>query len=66
MLIEDIVTSIKKYPFTMKIEPETCIWMFVYVMILSCQKWQEIKFLTFQAQPASVWILILYVKVVLE
>ena len=32
ILIEDIVTSIKKNQFTMKIDHATCIWMFVYVM----------------------------------
>ena len=31
----------EKNNFTMKIEHMTCIWMFVYAMILSSQKWQK-------------------------
>ena len=37
----------KKTEFMMKIEPVTCIWMFVCAMnFLSCKKWQKIKFWT--------------------
>ena len=38
ILIEDIVTSIKKNQFTMEIERVTCIWMFVYAMNFELQE----------------------------
>ena len=37
----------------MKIEHVTWIWMFVHAMIFEPQKWQKVKFWTFQSQPAS-------------
>ena len=49
---------LKKNQFTMKIEPcsKRHVDMYLNVCVcdefLKCQKWQKIKFWTFQAQPA--------------
>ena len=59
-LIENIDMSIKKKKVD---ENWTCdmYWMCVHVRVcdefLSCQKWQKMKFMTFQAQPAWVWVI---------
>ena len=42
----------------MKIEPVTCIWMFVYAMNFELPEMdKKVKFWTFQAQPALVRII---------
>ena len=54
IVIEDIVTSIKKNQITMKIEPVTHIWMFVYAINFELPEMAKKKLWTFRAQPATV------------